>query len=120
MPDLTPAETLRSAAKLMRERAEKATPGPWKPMVLGSEGYLVLADWGTVRDRGRHRVGRFGLKDWDGDRADAEYVAGMQPLVALAVADWLDRFSDDIYCYGISEHKHALAIARAYLGEPRD
>ena len=67
---------------------------------LGSEGYLVLADWGTVRDRGRHRVGRFGLKDWDSDRADAEYVASMHPLVALAVADWLDRFSEMSYCYG--------------------
>jgi hypothetical protein len=90
MPETSPAETLNAAASLMRERGGKATPGPWTPMVLGSEGYLVLRANCTVRERGRGRVGRFGCKDWDDDRADAEYVASMHPLVALAVADWLD------------------------------
>ena len=52
---------------------------------------------------------------------DADYIAGMHPPVALAVADWLDRFSDRSYCYGPAEFDHALAIARAYLGEtPND
>jgi hypothetical protein len=54
--------------------------------------------------------------------ADADHAAGMHPGVALAVADWLDRFGDKLYCYGPREFDHALAIARAYLGTdaPRD
>lgn len=95
MTDLTPVAQLRAAASLMRARANSATDGPWTAMVLGSEGYLVLKASATVRDRGRHRVGSFGLKDWDGDKADAEYVASMDPLVALAVADWLDATAKD-------------------------
>jgi hypothetical protein len=120
MPEQSPAETLRAAASLLRQRAEKATPGPWKPMVLGSEGYLVHRDSGTIRERGRGRVARFGCKDWDADRADAEYVAAMHPLVGVALAGWLDRFGDKLYCYGPAEFEHALAIARAYLGETDD
>lgn len=82
----TPAETIRRAAALMRERAEAATEGPWAHMCLGSEGCLVLRASGTVRERGHGRVARFGQKDWQADHADAEFVAGMHPLVALAVA----------------------------------
>jgi len=116
----SPAEELRAAAKLMRERAEAATAGPWTAWVMGSEGYLVLRAGGTVRERGRNRVGRFGLKDWDGDKADAEYVASMHPLVALAVADWLD-IEAGILEKGLPDPgagwAEARAVARAYLGE---
>lgn len=85
-----PAEVIRRAAALMRERAEKATPGPWQHMCLGSEGCLVLRKSGTLRERGRGRVARFGQKEWKADHADAEFVAGMSPVVALALAEWLD------------------------------
>lgn len=86
----SPAEELREAARLMRERATAATEGPWTAWVMGSEGYLVLRATGTIHERGRNRVARVGLKDWDSDKADAEYIAGMHPGVALALADWLD------------------------------
>jgi len=117
MPERSPADALRTAAKLMRERATAATPGPWTPMALGSEGYLVLREHGTIRERGKGRVGRFGCKDWDDDRADAEYVASMHPLVALAVADWLDAEAASIEIYESADADKALAVARAYLGE---
>lgn len=97
---MSPAEELRAAAKRLRERAEAATAGPWTAQVMGSEGYLVSRVHGTIRERGRSRVGRFGCKDWDGDRADAEYVASMHPPVALAVAEWLDRNAEA--CDGIN------------------
>jgi hypothetical protein len=43
-----------------------------------------------------------------------------RPAFWSALADWLDRFSDKLYCYGPAEFDHALAIARAYLaGETR-
>jgi hypothetical protein len=60
-----------------------ATPGPWKHMCLGSEGCLVLRETGTVRERGRGRVARFGQKDWAADHADAEFVARHDPARVL-------------------------------------
>ena len=60
-------------------------------MCLGSEGCQVLND-GHLRDR-RH-VGFFGRKEWKADHADAEYVAGMQPSVALAVARMLEELAE--------------------------
>jgi hypothetical protein len=40
----SPAETLRSAAKLMRERAEAATPGPWeRPLDVRNKDIVMAA-----------------------------------------------------------------------------
>lgn len=128
MSETSPSIELRTAADLMRQRATAATMGPWKPMVLGSEGYLVLADWGTVRDRGRYRIARFGMKDWDTDKADAEYVASMHPGVALKIADWLEAVAASYaelepgyqaFLAGDAggDPDPIVAIARAYLGE---
>lgn len=129
---MTPAEELREAAALMRKRAEAATAGPWRHMCMGSEGCLVLRAEGTLRERGRGRIARFGQKDWHSDDADAEYVAGMHPAVALAVADWLDAEAADLddiaagpygpggaeFAAGLhgGELHPALAVARAYMG----
>jgi hypothetical protein len=114
-----PAGTLRRAAKLMRERAEAASPGPWHQMCMGSEGCLVLND-GHLRDR-KH-VSFSGRKEWKADHADATYIASWNPLVAVAVADLLDKLAwmgeldpGLLSRVGCDE---ALAIARAYLGEP--
>jgi hypothetical protein len=133
-----PAEMLRRAAAQMREGAGKATPGPWTHMCLGSEGCLVLRAEGTIRERGHGRVARFGQKDWQGDHADATFVAAMNPVVALAVADLLERAAGDAElalmpslhcrrCGGRLEDDdpeqrcccwiEPLAVARAYLGE---
>ena len=116
MPDTDPAALLREAAALMRDRAAAATPGRWREMHLGSEGCIVLND-GRLRDR--KRVAMFGAKEWKADHADAEYVAGMQPAVALAVADWLD-VAATCGCEEGDDHwqdkSAALAVARVYLG----
>jgi hypothetical protein len=117
---MTPSETLRSAAKLMRECADAATPGPWKHMCLGSEGCLVIRDSGTIRERGHGRVARFGCKDWQADHADAEFVASMSPVAVLPLARWLEfeaRVADgDGEEYLLNESgRLALATARAYL-----
>lgn len=115
-----PADEIRRAADLMRERAEAATPGAWQHMCLGSEGCLVLRKHGTVRERGRGRVARFGQKEWKADHADAEFVAGMSPLFALAVAEWLDMEAHmwEVRGNSLEGHTfHALKVARAYLAE---
>jgi hypothetical protein len=113
----TPAETLRSAARLMRERATAASPGPWHQMCMGSEGCSVIND-GRLRDR-RH-VSFSGRKEWKADHADAEYIAGMSPFVGAALADLFDRIAwmvemdaDLAERVGVDE---TLAVAVAYLG----
>jgi hypothetical protein len=114
-----PAEELQLAAKQLRERASAATPGPWQHMCLGSEGCLVLRKKRTIREHGHNRVARFGQKDWQADHADAEYVAGMHPGVALALADWLDGEAAVIGGFRDPDPL-PLAVARAYLGTDDD
>ncbi len=116
-----PAETMRRAAALMRERAGAASPGPWHQMCMGSEGCSVLND-GHLRER-KH-VSFSGRKEWKADHADAEYIAGMHPGVATALADWLDNEAvnapgpGEVYLRGGCV-AYALAVACAYLGEGR-
>lgn len=121
------AETLRNAAKFLRERAGAATPGPWQHMCLGSEGCLVLRAEGTIRERGHGRVARFGQKEWRADHADADYVTGMHPGVALLLADWLDVKAANLERVAVvgshyrdHDYGYALAVARALLGDERE
>jgi len=115
----SPAEVLRLAASLMRERAGLASPGPWHQLCMGSEGCSVIND-GHLRER-KH-VSFSGRKEWLADHADAEYIAAMNPAVALALADWLDFEAvnapgvGEVYLKG-GRVAYALAVARAYLGE---
>jgi hypothetical protein len=93
--------SLRRAAKLMRERAALVPPAPWFPAVhdvTTYDGLDVIASSGlTVR---------------------AQYVASWHPLVAAAVADWLDEVADDRHaCLDAWVEVAALRIARAYLSE---
>jgi hypothetical protein len=82
------ADTLRRAAEVLRERAEAATPGPWEPYVLGSEGYDVR---GPRTERLRPtRVARLGYQQWGTDKANAAYIATVDPTFGLTVAEALD------------------------------
>jgi hypothetical protein len=77
---MTPVDTLRAAAKRLREAANAATPGPY-----GVE---------TVPETKESRIGSPITQRWvvEGRTRypDAIYIALMHPGVALAVADWLD------------------------------
>lgn len=123
-------ELLRKAARLMRERASDATPGPWKP-----DAEVVKVD------ERRHVADAFGLADkWP----NAAHIASWHPAVALAVADWLDQKAGHLEAHipawtrpssGVDDppglcwnnpqrlaevverhYGRALAVARAYLG----
>ncbi len=102
---MTPAETLRAAARLMRERAQAATPGPWIVAGLHRQGVASTAHHGGT-------TGVVGLGYTQ--EIDATHIASWHPAVALAVADWLD---EEAAWTGQGDDKHALAVARAYLGE---
>jgi hypothetical protein len=105
-PARTPAEELRQAAKLMRERAGRASaysPGPWISEPAGG---------------GLDRIAPAGVPEWTIARAlpsAAAHIAGMHPGVALAVADWLEVKAANL---GDHDHGYALAVARAYLDAP--
>lgn len=122
-------ETLRKAASLMRERAEKATSAPW--------------DWGNCepQTQAESRVlGMYSLVYGDGEdersvalipgsrrvrEVNAEHIASWHPAVGLAVADWLDRKAERAEDMWLGHGKQmrgpewhdALAVATAYLGE---
>jgi hypothetical protein len=117
------AEVLREAAALMRERAEKAEQGRWKLW-----GMTVMADpTGTSNVDDGIDVAQASTPSWceRGPRTwNAEHIASWHPAVALAVADWLASVAerqidahDTGAILGGTDWEHALAVARAYLGE---
>lgn len=103
------ADLLRRAATLMRERARAATPGTWQHF---GDTIVWPSDNGPAAN---DPIMAFN----EAHEECAAHVASWHPLVALAVADWLDfiapfaRFGDDDSLHA----KHALAVARAYLGK---
>jgi hypothetical protein len=112
------AETLRQAARLMRERAEAATDSPWvvKRARPDMPAYVAHEGWWVIASR---------TEQWD-----AEHIASWHPAVALAVADWLDATAAEhesdsgneradafFAAFNTAPDIAALAVARAYLGE---
>ena len=82
------ADRLREAAKVLRERAERVTPGPWEAFRRGdADGpFGVCAE--TVGDLDQDVY-------YGSGRADAIYIATMHPGVGLALADWLDTAANN-------------------------
>lgn len=119
---MSPVETLREAARLMRERAEAATQ-PW-----GVDRWLAYVQQPSnpthAKDYDRIYVGTDDehgsvilSSPWT-EAAPAEHAASWHPAVALAVADLLDAEADATdEGFNGSADSHAVAIARAYLGE---
>ena len=116
------AELLREAAALMRRRAEAATPGPWESSVWDSGLSYRALNASVITSLMGDSVAN---ADYDGyaegphgaEGADAAHIASWHPLVALAVADWLDHEAD--LCESSSWYPdtgESLAVARAYLG----
>lgn len=116
----TPAAQLRAAAARLRELANGATPGTWAPSIVTvPPGVTHFADPAHDVAMVRSVTAKVALCSTPGD---AEYMASMHPLVALAVADWLDAAAETAeYTEAQGAHiypeSHALKVARAYLGE---
>lgn len=90
-----PEALVRRVAEIIRERATNATPGDWGDDPSVTHGFSVKA----------HHEGETYFVAWTGDEenndgeptnayADQLYIAAMQPSVALALADWLERIAD--------------------------
>ena len=85
-----PATLIRRVAGIIRERAQNATPGTWGDSPEVGHGFHVDA----------HHEGNSNTVAWTGDDEDGDayqnmlHIAGMQPQVASALADWLERIAD--------------------------
>lgn len=107
------AELLRRTAKKLREHADAASASPWEAHPDG----LVWAE----------RIGD--PVSGSTEVEDANYIALMQPVVALALADWLDaaavvvdaNYGDEVDLLAEIDDdqtaQHAVIVARAILRE---
>lgn len=135
------ADLLQRAAAVLREHAEKATPGPWDTQFHRFQHETPddrTAAWDL---RGAPHPAGYGTsftvvadlpvyKDSETEVAsDAAYLALMHPPVALALADWLDAIATDterlVGAEGllslnviVNGYTEAIAVARAILREP--
>ena len=118
------AEDLRAAARLIRERADAATPAPWwlhptdgdEQVWHGDRAHLIAYDadperhetdsppWGTVAT----------VEDYRGPRADAAHIAAWDPAIAYLVADWLG-YEAERAARALPSRHHAHELARALL-----
>jgi hypothetical protein len=103
------ADELRQASGEMRRLAEAATPGPWRNYVRGDNRWAIVE-----QSAGDDRW----IAARSADDDDAAHIAAWHPAVALAVADWLDEVAwrSEHYPKQYRAAKHALAVARAFLG----
>lgn len=119
----SPADTLREAATLIRERANAATPGPWH---VCDEPEWSEEDGRGVCGPAHEPIARL-AEDWyepdPGEptaESDAEHIASWHPAVALAVADWLETDAAVIERHDLDGSiSRAYTVARTYLGHPQ-
>ena len=105
---MTALDDLRAAAKLLRERAEAASKGPW---VAHTDGLVWPPRLGDPVSGST-------------ETEDADYIATVHPCVGLAVAAWLDLVADlwvpkrDVVHYAAREQVQdaAVVVARTILG----
>ena len=104
-----PAETIRRAVTLIRERAAGCQPRRWHWEALGDKRYPQ-----RVSSDGNVAIIAETFIDPAHRPYEAEHIASWHPLAAVAVADWLEAAADG---RSVTDLCHALAAARAYLGE---
>lgn len=92
------ADVLRSAAAILRERAEAATPGIWESIIegrdhLGGDSQILTPGDDTPNDIGIYVVVEPGQKTWRHDRfrEDQDYIASMNPQVGACLANLFDK-----------------------------
>jgi hypothetical protein len=124
--DRTPAETLTAAVTRLRERSIGVTAGPWThnpDLVWNASPHFDQEFVGAPAEYGTVIVAATGKPTDPQALADADWIALMHPAVGLALADWLAHEAsyqlhlDETGQDGAEDSTHALAVARAILGE---
>jgi hypothetical protein len=124
------AELLRRAAKVLREHAEGATPGPWshvdhgpKPSAFMGCGHVITDGEGIEGGEIAGPTGDLYPRGVYSPFEDMAYIALMGPPVGQALAALLDDLADSLDQDGgvvqDSGTAGAIDIARAILREPR-
>lgn len=108
------AEVLRKAARLMRQRAEIAKPGPWSYLCSTGAGTGEAVVTYASHDLESSLTVECGPDG--GAEFDCEHFASWHPAVAIAVADWLDQHADYAQSLGREPGPRPLAVATTYLG----
>ena len=129
------AELLRRAAKVLREHADAATPGPWEHVDFAEpEGQPLTSDGRQSTFMGCGSVITMGEDVMGGDIAgpngdlyprsgyspgdDMAHIALMHPPVALALADLLDSIFMTLDDENTTVWDDTADLARAILREP--
>mgnify|MGYP007080537939 CR=1 FL=1 len=120
------AARLREAARVLRERAGSATEGPWAAwtdqdgqphmhflLMVGNADAVIPDGEAWIEDVDVNPVAHCYTPE---DRA---YISTANPVVGLALADWLDAEAGTETLRGLDPHSGpaALAVADAILGE---
>ncbi len=123
---MTALDDLRSAAKVLRERAEAATPGPWEHTEHGPGGSFAgcgqVITWGEGVEAGdiAGPSGDLFPRGGYSPREDMAYIATVHPGVGLALAQLLDEHADSVEEDGgqvvTSSVDQAVKLARLILG----
>lgn len=110
---MTPVEQLRAAAKVLRETASNATPGPWSLL-----SYQIVG----LYDEAADSVTDVAFTYWS--EQNARWVRLASPALAEPLAAWLEREARNEE-YSLAEFGHrtiqrdTLAVARAINGGTR-
>lgn len=127
MPDQSPAEVLRAAAALMRERAQAVRSAchtdwgdrPWDTEDCAEFGCVCIVYQGEHKPWEEAQVPLIQyVADCETD-AHATHIASWHPAMAAAVADWLEAEAADAEVFPL-RFPQALEVARVYLRMEND
>lgn len=110
---MSAVDELRAAAARMRALAEAATPRPWEAWSGASAGggeYVSSREYTFGISPGLS--GETGFKI---AQRDAQHIAAWNPVVALAVAEWLEATADRVGSHSWTGSPSALKVARAFM-----
>jgi hypothetical protein len=116
-----PADRLRAAAALVRERRAAATPGEWTAHLLPpNEHHKHPAHWVKARHDNGDSISSQVVADCPWRQADAAWIALMNPAVGEPLAAWLESVADRLRATAHPDWQHAIepeafAVADAIL-----
>lgn len=121
-------EAARDELDNLATLAEAASPGPWRDVCMGSEGYVVLPTTGrTLRERGR-KIAEVMSRSFEECKADAAFIAATRSAVpeiaarlsaALPATEETPEDPDKNVCGSCGEESDELYVIPGQQDGPR-